>query len=94
MTFSHFSPPKNTVSILTKCSNVRKRRRRRRQRIRTGFKVVVDDGRSDLVEVLEGVDDLHDDGAALLLRHELVLLQVEVQVVALAVLQHGAEPAR
>lgn len=34
---------------------------------RTGFKVVVDDGRSDLVEVLEGVDDLHDDGAALLL---------------------------
>lgn len=54
----------------------------------------MDDGRPDLVEVLERVDDLHDDGAALLLRHELVLLQVEVQVVALAVLQHRAEPAR
>lgn len=59
----------------------------------TGFKVVVDDGGSDLVEVLEGVDDLHYDGAALFLWHELVLLQVEVQVVALAVLQHRAEPA-
>lgn len=54
----------------------------------------MDYGRSDLVEVLERVDDLHDDGAALLLRHELVLLQVEVQVVALAVLQHRAEPAQ
>ena len=44
----------------------------------TGFEVVVDDGRSDLVEVLEGVDDLQDDGAPLLLGHQLVLLQVEV----------------
>lgn len=60
----------------------------------TRFQVIVDDRRSDLVEVLERVDDLHDDGAALLLRHELVLLQVEVQVVALAVLQHRAEPAQ
>jgi len=54
----------------------------------------VDDWRLDLVQVAQGVDDLHDDGARLLLRHELVLLQVEVQVVALAVLQHRAEPAR
>lgn len=53
----------------------------------------MDDRRSDLIEVLEGVDDLHDDGAALLLRHELVLFQVEVQVVALTILQHRAEPA-
>lgn len=60
----------------------------------TGFQVVVDDGRSDLVEVLEGVNYLHDDGASLLLWHELVLLQVEVQVIALAVLQDCAEPAR
>lgn len=54
----------------------------------------MDDRRSDLVEVLERVDDLHDDGAALLLRHELVLFQVEVQVVALAILQYRAEPAQ
>lgn len=54
----------------------------------------MDDGRSDLIEVLERVDNLHDDGAALLLRHELVLFQVEVQVVALAILQHRAEPAQ
>lgn len=33
----------------------------------TRFEVVVDNGRSDLIEVLEGVDNLHDDGAALLL---------------------------
>ena len=52
----------------------------------------MDDGRTDLVEVFEGVDDLHDDGAALFLRHQLVLLQVEVQVVAFAELQHCAEP--
>lgn len=59
----------------------------------TGFKVVVDNGRSDLIEVLEGVYNLHDDGAALFLWHKLVLLQVEVQVVALTVLQNCAEPA-
>lgn len=53
----------------------------------------MDNGRSDLVEVLQGVDDLHDDRAALFLRHELVLLQVEVQVIAFAVFQHCAEPA-
>ena len=33
----------------------------------TRFKVVVDNGRSDLIEVLEGVNNLHDDGAALFL---------------------------
>lgn len=54
----------------------------------------MDDGRADLIEVLERVDDLHDDGAALLLCHQLVLLQVEVQVIALAVLQHSAKPAK
>lgn len=59
----------------------------------TRFEVVVDNGRSDLIEVLQGVNNLHDDGAALLLRHKLVLLQVEVQVIALAVLQDCAEPA-
>lgn len=53
----------------------------------------MDNGRSDLIEVLEGVNNLHDDGAALFLRHKLVLLQVEVQVVALTVLQNCAEPA-
>lgn len=34
---------------------------------RTRFKVIVDDGRSDLIEVLEGVNNLHDDGATLFL---------------------------
>lgn len=53
----------------------------------------MDNGRSDLIEVLEGVNDLHDDGAALFLWHKLVLFQVEVQVIALAVLQDCAEPA-
>lgn len=33
----------------------------------TRFQVVVDNGRSDLVEVLEGVNYLHDDGAAFFL---------------------------
>lgn len=59
--------------------------------ILTGLKVVVDNGRSDLIEVLEGVNNLHNDGAALFLWHELVLLQIEVQVIALAVLQDCAE---
>lgn len=62
------------------------------QRRRTGFKVIVNDGWSDLVEVLEGVDYLHDNGTSLLLRHELVLFQVKVQVISLAVFQDGAEP--
>lgn len=59
----------------------------------TGLEVVVDDGWSNLVEVLEGVDNLHDNRAALLLGHELILLQVEVQIIAFTVLQHCAEPA-
>lgn len=59
----------------------------------TRLEVIVDDGRLDLVEVLESVDDLHDNRAAFLLRHQLILLQVEVQIVAVAVLQHCAEPA-
>lgn len=54
----------------------------------------MDNGRVNLVEVLEGVDNLHDNRATLLLGHQLILLQVEVQVVAFAVLQNGAEPAR
>lgn len=54
----------------------------------------MDDGWVNLVEVLESVDDLHDDGATLLLAHQLILLQVEIQVVAFAVLQHSAEAAR
>lgn len=54
----------------------------------------MDNGRSNFIEVLKGVDDLHDDGASFLLRHQLVLLQVEVQVVALTILQHRAKPAQ
>lgn len=60
----------------------------------TGLEVVVDDGRVNLVEVLESVDNLHDDGATLLLCHQLILLQVEIQIVAFAVLQHSAEAAK
>lgn len=53
----------------------------------------MDDRGLDLVEVTQRADNLHDDGASLLLRHQLVLLQVEVQVVAFAELQDGAEAA-
>lgn len=58
----------------------------------TWLQVVVDDGGPDLVQVLERVDHLHDDRAALLLRHEFVLLQVEVQVVAFTVFQNCTKP--
>lgn len=53
----------------------------------------MDDGRVNLVEVLESIDNLHDNRAAFLLRHQLILLQVEVQIVAFTVLQYCAEPA-
>lgn len=53
----------------------------------------MDDGRVNLVEVLESVDNLHDNRAAFLLSHQLILLQVEVQIVAFTVLQYCAEPA-
>lgn len=33
----------------------------------TRFEVVVDDGRFDLIEVAQGADNLHDNGACLLL---------------------------
>lgn len=59
----------------------------------TGLQVIVDNGRSDLIQVLEGINDLHDDGASFFLWHKFVLLQVEVQVIALTVLQDRAEPA-
>lgn len=58
----------------------------------TWFEVVVNDRRFDLVEVSEGVGDLHDDGPGFFLRHQLVLLQIEVQIVPLTELQHCAEP--
>lgn len=57
----------------------------------TRFQVVVDDGRFDLIEVSEGVDYLHDDGASLFLRHQLVLLQIEIEIVPLAELENSAE---
>lgn len=55
------------------------------------LQVVVDDGRFDFVQVLESGHDLHDDGARLALRYRFVLLQVEVEVVAVAVLEHRAK---
>lgn len=78
---STFAPTEKRPSKLKKSSHTR-------------LEVVVDDGRVNLVEVLESVNDLHDDRAAFFLSHQLILLQVEVQVVAFAVLQHCAEPAR
>lgn len=53
----------------------------------------MNDGRFDLIKVSESVDDLHDDGASLFLRHQLVLLQIEIQIVPLAELQNSAESA-
>ena len=58
----------------------------------TWLKVIMNNGRLDLIQISQRVHNLHDDGASLFLRHELVLLQVEVQVVAFTVLQHRAEP--
>lgn len=57
----------------------------------TWFEVIVDDGGFDFVEVPQGADNLHDDGASLFLGHQLVLLQVEVQVVSFAELEDCAE---
>lgn len=54
----------------------------------------MDDWGFDFVEVAQGADYLHDNGACLLLRHQLVLLQVEVQVVAFTELQNCTEPGR
>lgn len=51
----------------------------------------MDDGRFDLIEVSEGVDYLHDDGASLFLRHQLVLLQIKVQIISLTELENSAE---
>lgn len=54
----------------------------------------MDDGGFNIVQIFERVHNLHDDGPSLLLRHELVLLQVEIQVVAVAVLHNSAKPVR
>lgn len=53
----------------------------------------MNDGGFDFIEVAQRADDLHDNGASLLLWHQLVLFQVEVQVIPFAELQHGTEPA-
>lgn len=52
----------------------------------------MDDGGFDFIEVTQSADDLHDDGARLFLCHQLVLLQVEVQVIPFTELQHCTEP--
>ena len=62
-------------------------------RVRTRFEIIVNDWRLYLVEILEGRDCLNDDRPRLLLRQKLVLLQIEVEVVALAVTQHCTKPA-
>lgn len=60
----------------------------------TRFEVVVDDGGFDFIEVAQRADNLHDDGACLFLRHQLVLFQVEVQVIPFTEFQHCAESDR
>lgn len=57
----------------------------------TRLKIIVDNRRFNFIEVLECMDDLHDDGACLAFRNALVLLQVKVEVVSIAVLKHSAE---
>ncbi len=47
--------------------------------------------RFDFVQVLQRGGNLHDDGPRLPLAHSLVLLEVKVEVVAVAVLEHGAK---
>ncbi len=56
------------------------------------LQVVVDDGRADVdVQIAQSAHRLHDNRARLLLRYGLVLLEEEVEIVALAVLEHRAE---
>jgi hypothetical protein len=57
----------------------------------TWLEIIVDDWWLDLVEVFEGRHNLHDNGPSLPLRNCLVLFQVEVEVMPITVLQHGAE---
>merc|ERR1719431_1524084 len=57
----------------------------------TRFEIIVNNGRFDLVEILEGGHNLHDDAPCLPLRNRLVLFQVKVKIVSITVLQNGAE---
>lgn len=57
----------------------------------TWFEVVMDDRRLDFVQVLKSADCLDDDRPCLLLRNQLILFQVEVQVVALTVFENRTE---
>ena len=51
----------------------------------------MDHRRLDLIQIFESRGNLHDDGSSLSLRDRFVLLQVEVQVMPRAILQHRAE---
>jgi len=53
----------------------------------------MNDWRLDFVEVLESGDSLNDDRPRFLLCQKLILLQIEVQVVALAVTKNCTKPA-
>lgn len=55
------------------------------------LEVVMDDGRLDFVQVFEGRHDLRDDRSRLPLANDLVLLEVKIEVVPVAVLEHRAE---
>jgi len=53
------------------------------------LQIVMDD--PALAQIFQSADDLHDNAARLLLRNLLVLLEIEIQIVAVAVFQHRAE---
>lgn len=52
----------------------------------------MDDGGFDFIQIFQRVHNLHDYGTCLFFRHELMLLQVEIQVVAFTILHDSAKP--
>lgn len=51
-------------------------------------------GRLDLIQILERVNDLHDDRTSLAFGNALVLFQVKVKIVTITVFEYGAERVR
>ena len=61
----------------------------------TRLEVVMNHGRLNIyIEIAQSAHRLHYDRARLLLRYGLVLLEKEVEIVALAVFEHRAEAAQ
>lgn len=60
--------------------------------LRTGFEVVMDDGRFELVEVFEGTNHLADHSSGFPFGDGLLLLQIEIQIVSFHIFQHCGKP--